>query len=36
MKYGLKDEIYDKILNIARKNKQYKFILFGSRARGKL
>ena len=28
-------EIYDKILNIARKNKQYKFILFGSRARGK-
>ena len=35
MKYGLKDEIYDKILNIARKNKQYKFILFGSRARGK-
>ena len=35
MKYGLKDEIYDKILDIARKNKQYKFILFGSRARGK-
>ena len=35
MKYGLKDDIYDKILNIARKNKQYKFILFGSRARGK-
>ena len=28
MKYGLKDDIYDKILNIARKNKQYKFILF--------
>ena len=34
-KLEIPDEIYDKILNIARKNKQYKFILFGSRARGK-
>lgn len=34
MKYGLKDEIYDKIVNIVKNNSQYKFILFGSRARG--
>ena len=34
MKYGLKEEVYNKILSIAKENKQYKFILFGSRARG--
>ena len=31
MKYGLSEEIYNKIKN---KNNKYKFILFGSRARG--
>ena len=34
MKYGLSEEIYNKIKNITNKNNKYKFILFGSRARG--
>jgi hypothetical protein len=34
MKYGLSENIYEKIRNIAKNNKKYKFILFGSRARG--
>ena len=34
MKYGLSEEIYNKIKNINNKNNKYKFILFGPRARG--
>lgn len=34
MKYGLKQEILEQILDITRNYKQYKFKLFGSRARG--
>lgn len=34
MKFGLSDEIYNKIKNIAQKYKDYKFKIFGSRARG--
>lgn len=34
MKYGLNKEICDKIDIIIRKNKNYKFKIFGSRARG--
>ena len=33
MKFGLKDEIYEKIKKIAKKNNKYKFKIFGSRAR---
>ena len=34
MKYGLSEEIYNKIKNITNKNNKYKFILLGSRDRG--
>ena len=34
MKFGLKDETYKKILKIAKDNNEYKFKIFGSRARG--
>ncbi len=34
MKFGLKDEIYKKIVKIAEDNNKYKFKIFGSRARG--
>ena len=34
MKYGLSEETYNKIKEVIKKNKNYKFILFGSRARG--
>lgn len=34
MKFGLSDEIYNKIKNIAKKYKDCKFKIFGSRARG--
>ena len=34
MKYGLPEEIYNKIKKVADKYSKYKFILFGSRARG--
>ena len=34
MKYGLEEEIQIKIKNIVDKNCQFKFKLFGSRARG--
>ena len=34
MKYGLSEETYNKIKEVIKKNKYYKFILFGSRARG--
>ena len=34
MKYGIKEEIITQILDITKKYKQYKFKLFGSRARG--
>lgn len=34
MKYGLSEETYNKIKEVIKKNKDYKFILFGSRARG--
>ena len=33
MKFGLREEIYDKIINITKKY-DYKFLMFGSRARG--
>ena len=33
MKFGLKDEIYEKIAKIARENSKYNFKIFGSRAR---
>ena len=34
MRYGLSEETYNKIKEVIKKNKNYKFILFGSRARG--
>lgn len=34
VKYGIKSEIIDEILNIAKKNDIEKVIIFGSRARG--
>ena len=34
MRYGLSEETYNKIKEVIKKNKDYKFILFGSRARG--
>ena len=34
MKFGLSDEIYIKIKNIANKYTKYNFLIFGSRARG--
>ncbi len=34
MKYGLSEEVYKKIKELINKNSQYRFILFGSRARG--
>lgn len=32
--YGIREEIYEKIINISKKYKNYIFLLFGSRARG--
>ena len=34
MKYGLSEEVYKKIKEVINKNSKYKFLLFGSRARG--
>ena len=34
MKYGLSEEIYNKIKNIVNKYNNYEFKIFGSRARG--
>ena len=34
MKYGLSEEVYKKIKKVINKNSNYKFLLFGSRARG--
>lgn len=34
MKHGLADEVYEKIKDIIKDNKQHKIVLFGSRARG--
>lgn len=34
MKYGLPDEIYNKIKNVINNFPQYKFKIYGSRARG--
>ena len=34
MKYGLSKEVYEKIKQVLEKNKKYKILLFGSRARG--
>ncbi len=34
MKFGLSEETYAKIKEVVNNNKRYKFILFGSRARG--
>ena len=34
MKYGLSEEVYEKIKQIVENNKKYKIVLFGSRARG--
>ena len=34
MKYGLSKEVYDKIKKVIEDNKEYKIVLFGSRARG--
>ena len=34
MKYGLTEETYNRIKEVVENNKKYKFILFGSRARG--
>lgn len=33
MKFGLSEEIYEKIIDIVNKNKKYKFKIFGSRAK---
>ena len=34
MKYGLSKEVYEKIKKVIEDNKNYKIVLFGSRARG--
>lgn len=34
MKYGVSKEVYEKIKLVLEKNKKYKILLFGSRARG--
>lgn len=34
MKFGLKDEVYKKIVKVAKDNSKYNFKIFGSRARG--
>lgn len=34
MKYGLSEEVYNKIKGVIDNNSKYKFIIFGSRARG--
>ena len=34
VKFGLNQELYEKIMEIAKNNKKYKFKIFGSRARG--
>lgn len=33
MKFGLSEEIYEKIIDIVRKNEKYQFKIFGSRAK---
>lgn len=33
MKFGLSEEIYEKIIDIVNKNKKYKFKIFGSRSK---
>lgn len=33
MKFGLSDEIFEKVLEIVNKNNKYKFKIFGSRAK---
>lgn len=33
MKFGLSDDVYEKIKEIAEKNRKYKFKIFGSRAK---
>lgn len=32
--YGIREEIFEKIINISKKYKNFVFLLFGSRARG--
>ena len=34
MKFGLSKEVYEKVKKVIDENKQYKIVLFGSRARG--
>jgi predicted nucleotidyltransferase len=34
MKYGLSEDVYKKIKKVIDRNSKYKFLLFGSRARG--
>ncbi len=34
MKYGLTEDVYNKIKQVIKNNSKYKFLLFGSRARG--
>lgn len=34
MKFGLKEEIFNKIEEIVKENRKYKFKIFGSRAKG--
>ena len=34
MKYGLSKEVYEKVKKVIDENKQFEFVLFGSRARG--
>ena len=34
MKYGLSNEVYEKIKRVIEDNKKHKIVLFGSRARG--
>ena len=34
MKYGLTEDVYNKIKKVIINNSKYKFLLFGSRARG--
>ena len=32
--FGLSENVYEKIMNVVKNNSQYKFKIFGSRARG--
>lgn len=34
MRFGLNNDVYEKIINIVRKNSKYNFKIFGSRSRG--